>query len=170
VHALRRIASSAIVIVVCVLFVLTSCNLTAAASEVQDAIMAADSRVQSAYTKVFLAEQAGANVSELLPRLNSCTSLLSQAKMSYRVGNSTGALSLAEQCITELQGIEAEAQSLHDKSVSDERQRIVISSAISAVAIVAVVTVFVLGWRFFKKRHLAMVMRMKLEVQADEPR
>jgi hypothetical protein len=141
----------------------------AAADDAQAAISLAESRLHSAYGKVLLAEEAGANVSTLLSKLNSCADLLSQAHTSYRGGNSSEALSFADQCIAGLGGVEAEAGSLHDKAVSDGILRLVVSGGISAIAIEVAVFLFAFGWLFFRDRYSARVMGMRLEVQADEP-
>ncbi len=160
---------SAVVIVVCAMCFLGFLGTMAAADDAQAAISLAESRLQSAYGKVLLAEEAGANVSVLLSKLDSCAGLLSQAHMSYRVGNSSEALSFADQCIAGLYGIEAEAGSLRDKAVSDGRQGVLVSSGISALAVIVIAVLSVFGWRFFRKWYSARVMGMRLEVQADEP-
>jgi len=147
-----------------------SCNHASATDAAQAAISSASSRVQSAYGEVLGAEEAGANVSTLLSKLNACTSLLSQAYTSYRAGNSTEALSLAEQCNASLRGIEADAESSRDDAVSDSRQKILASSETSAVAIIAIVVLSMLGWRFFKKWSADRFTRLKPEGRADEPR
>lgn len=158
-----------VAIVVCALCFSAFCWSVAAADDAQAAISLAESRLNSAYGKVLLAEEAGANVSELLSKLDSCASLLSQAHMSYRGGNSSEALSFADQYIASLGGVEAEAESLRDKAVSDGRQWVLVLGGISAIAIEVTVFLSAFGWLFFRDWYSARIMRMRLEVQADEP-
>jgi len=144
------------------------CTCTASGSEVQAALSKAEVAAGSAYRSVVEAETAGANVADLLLRLNDSLSMLAKAQVQYRVGNLDQALSLANQCSDSLSGIEAEASIVKEAAGANGSQRILISASFSASAVAAVLVSCFFGWVLFKRRFLRKVMGMKPEVQARE--
>jgi hypothetical protein len=136
---------------------------------VQAALIKAEVAAGSAYRSVVEAETAGANVADLLLRLNDSLNLLAKAQVQYRVGNLDQALSLANQCSDSLSGIEAEASIVKEAALSDGGQRILISASLSAFAVAIVLVSCFFGWNLFKRRFLRKLMEMKPEVQAREP-
>ena len=144
------------------------CTCAASGSEVQATLGKAEVGAGSAYGSVVEAETAGANVADLLLRLNDSLSMLAKAQVQYRVGNLDQALSLANQCSDSLSGIEAEASMMRETAISNGSQRTLISASLSASAIVAVLVSCIFGWVLFKRRFLRKVMGMKPEVQARE--
>jgi hypothetical protein len=135
---------------------------------VQAALSKTEVAAGSAYRSVVEAETAGANVADLLLRLNDSLSMLAKAQVQYRVGNFDQALSLANQCSDSLNGIEAEASIAKEAALSDGSRRILISASLSASAIAVVLASGLFGWVLFKRRFVRRVMGMKLEVQAHE--
>jgi len=144
------------------------CTCTASGSEVQAALSRAEVGAGSAYGSVVEAETAGANVADLLLRLNDSLSMLAKAQVQYRVGNLDQALSLANQCFDSLSGIEAEASMMRETAISNGSQRTLISASLSASAIALVLASCFFGWVLFKRRFLRELMEMKPEVQARE--
>lgn len=144
------------------------CTWTASGSEVQAALIKTEVAAGSAYRSVVEAETAGANVADLLLRLNDSLNLLAEAQVQYRVGNLDQALSLANQCSDSLSGIEAEASMMREKAISNGSRRILISASLSASAIAIVLASFFFGWVLFKRRFLRELMEMRPEVQARE--
>lgn len=144
------------------------CTCTASGNEVQAALGKAEVAAGSAYRSVVEAETAGANVADLLLRLNDSLSMLAKAQVQYRVGNLDQALSLANQCSDSLNGIEAEGGMMREKAISNGSRRILISVSLSASAVAAVLVSCFFGWVLFKRRFLRKVMGMKPEVQARE--
>ena len=138
--------------------------------DAQAAINRAESEVALAYKSVLEAEQAGADVSSFLVKLNSSSALLSIAQMQYRVGNFSEAVSFADQCYDSLDGIEAEADELKDRAEIGRKQRMLISAVGSMFAIGAVLYAGIFGWRFFKGKYCKRVLEMKPEVQDDDSR
>jgi hypothetical protein len=135
---------------------------------VQAALIKAEVAAGSAYRSVVEAETAGANIADLLLRLNDSLSMLAKAQVQYRVGNLDQALSLANQCSDSLNGIEAGASIVKEAALSDGSRRILVSASLSASAVAAVLVSGLFGWVLFKRRFVRRVMGMKLEVQARE--
>jgi hypothetical protein len=135
---------------------------------VQAALIKAEVAAGSAYRSVVEAETAGANVADLLLRLNDSLSMLARAQVQYRVGNLDQALSLANQCSDSLSGIEAEASIVKEAALSNGSQRTLISASLSASAVAIVLVSCFFGWVLFKRRFLRELMEMRPEVQARE--
>lgn len=136
--------------------------------EAQAAISRAESRISVVYESVLEAEGDGADISGLLLKLNNCSALLAKAKMQYRFGNFSEAVSFANQCFDSLSGIEVEADMLKDSVVMEKKQRLLVSAVGSAFAVGAVVYAGIFGWRFFKGKYCKRVLKMKPEVQHDD--
>jgi len=151
-------------------FLVVSCVSAASSDEAQAAISRAEPKMSLAYKSVLEAEEAGADVSNLLFKLNNGSTLLSQARMQYRIGNFSEAVNLANQCFDSLNGIEIEAKKLRDSAVTERKRRMLISAVGSAFSIGVIVFASILGWRFFKDKYCQRVLKMKPEVQANDSR
>jgi len=138
--------------------------------QAQVAIDRAEARMSTAYESVLEAERAGANVSSLLLRLNNGSALLAKAKMQYQIGNFSEAADFANQSLDSLNGIEIEANRLRDGAVIERKQRKLIAGVESAFAIGAVLYAGIFGWRFFRDKYYKRVLKMKPEVQVNDPR
>jgi hypothetical protein len=112
--------------------------------------------VVEAYRAVLEAEEAGADVSGLLDRLDVAGEYLALAKMCMRTGNLEGAAGNASLSVEALDGLMDDAEVLRDRAMreSDERFRMAIGG--SAIGIVVVMGGCWLGWRWFKKRYKRM--------------
>lgn len=151
------------------LFCLVVPNVFAVSSDdAQVAISRAESKMSLVYKSVLETENAGANVSSLLVKLNNGSALLSKAQVQYRIGNFSEAISFANQCYDSLNGIETEANDLRDTAAVLRKQGMLISAVGSVFAISAVLYGSIFGWRFFKKKYSKRVLEMKPEVQTDD--
>ena len=109
--------------------------------------------VTLAYQAVLRAEQAGANVSELLDRLNEATSLLAQAQVAYRIGHFEEATSLASLSRNIGVGVRNDALTLR-RSASSESYQSELFTVIASVGGVVLVIVGTIGaWKLLKKRY-----------------
>jgi len=136
--------------------------------DVASVISQAEDSVVSAYEALLEAEEAGANVSALLARLNEAAMLLAEADIAFGLGDFDVAILSADSCyeIGEevwLEAIELQFEA-HEARVMDAG--LTISGSIFGV--VAVVFVSFWGWRFFKRRYVGRVLGMKPEVARDE--
>jgi len=132
------------------------------------AISQAEEVVASAYEAVLEAEQAGANVSGLLVRLNEAGDLLARAQVAFRLGDFDETVLSANLCSEIGEEVRSEADELRVKAYG---VRVTGSWLTMTGSLVGVVTVFLgsfWGWRVFKRRCIRRVLRMKPEVSADE--
>jgi hypothetical protein len=130
-------------------------------------IVEADNALKKAFETVLTAENAGANVSGLMVKLNQAGAFLAQAEMAYRNGDSAEATENAEQCLTTLQGVSDEASASMDSALANSQQVFWEGVTISTIGAVAFLVVLAFVWRWFSRRYLRKSLRMKPEVVPD---
>ncbi len=114
------------------------------------------------------AEQSGGNVSGLLARLNEAGQLLSQARVSYRVGDFDGAVGFANLCSEIGMGVQVEAYGFRSLASEGAVQRFRWTMIGSILGVTIIFGASFLGWRVFRRRYYQRVLRMKPEVVSDE--
>jgi len=125
----------------------------ASEADAQSTVNAASQRIAACYEEAASASSAGANVSALLPVLNTAGDLLSRAQLALASGDFNSSSALALQSEQALVGFDAQAESL--KNVAEHTGFVdfwvnVVGSSVGAVA------VLVLGfavWRLVRKRY-----------------
>ncbi|MEM2779693.1 MAG: hypothetical protein QW791_02310 [Candidatus Bathyarchaeia archaeon] len=122
-------------------------------NEADSKILLAEEEVLNCYRAVYEAEKAGANVSELLNRLNEAGWLLSQAKHAYKCGDYDLAVSLADQSLTELAGFVDEAEGLRVNAEHARFLDFMVNFVGSAVGAVAIVVGGYGVWLYLKRRE-----------------
>jgi len=152
---LRRGVVFLVLCVLCFLLVSGFCVQCRAASETdaQSAVNEASQRIVTCYEEVTSASSAGANVSALLPVLNTAGDLLSRAQLAFASGDFNSSSALALQSEQALEGFDVQAESL--KSAAEHTGFVgfwvdVVGSSVGAVA------VLVLGfavWRLLRKKY-----------------
>ena len=131
-------------------------------------LIEAEAVLTSAYEAVLKAEQAGANVSVLLDKLNLGGDYLAEAHVWYRIGAFENASDFAGLCYDAVAGVRGESLELQVEAtrVGDSVfNRTVIGSTVGVV--ISVVLCFV-AWRFFRHRYYRRVLRLRPEVSYDE--
>src|SRR4030042_530294 len=129
----------------------------------------ADGTVASAYTATLKAEKAGANVSDLLTRLDEAGEFLAQAHMAYRSGDFDGAILAANLARSIGEEVQNAADSLEVLARGESQQRLFFTFTGSIASIVLIVLGSFWGWRVFKRRYYERVLKMKPEVASNEP-
>jgi hypothetical protein len=138
-----------------------------AGDETSSAIGEADNALRMAFEAVLEAERAGANVSDLIVKLDGAGGLLAEAENAYRVGNFSEAISKADKCSMLADGIMGEALSLKSSALADAQRAILQTLTISCVGGVAFLAVLFFVWGWFKRAYAEKLMRMKPEVASD---
>jgi len=108
-------------------------------SQAVSALADAEANVVSAYKAVLKADEAGANVSGLLVRLNEAGGLLTRAHAAYGLGDFDYALELANLCQERLSGFVAESDGLRETAIQDHYRDFfvnVVGSVLGAVGVV----------------------------------
>jgi hypothetical protein len=118
------------------------------------AIDRAEAAMVSAYEAVSDAEQAGANVSRLLDRLNVAGEHLDEAHMLYRLGNFDGAIHSADLSSEIGADVKNEAEELKIEAYGSWIRIVWIRIIGSIVGVIFVVFGAFIVWRVFKRRYV----------------
>jgi len=127
----------------------------------------ADDALKLAFKRVLEAEGAGANVSSLMSDLNEAGEFLAEAEMSYRNGNLTDAVGLADRCSGLAEAVSIEAAALKGSALADSQRAFRSTIIFSTGGTFAFVAVLVLFWFWFKRVHARRLLGMKCEVGSD---
>ena len=125
--------------------------MAADAAEAEAQIQQARATVLSSYQATRQAEGAGANVSALLATLNLAGAYLGNAELAYADGLYAESLSLADQTIRELDGLNEEAARLEIAAAEASATDFLVNVVGSAAATVAVAVGSWLVWRRLKR-------------------
>ena len=128
----------------------------------------AEEALTLAYTAVSDAEEAGADVSDLLAKLNIGSEYLNEAHTSFLSGDSESADRLAGLCVEAVNNVKGEAVLLKDEAARSEMADFLARGFISAIGIVIVVVGGFALWGAFRRRYLKRVLGLKPEVNDGE--
>jgi hypothetical protein len=123
------------------------------------AISRAEETMASAYETVLEAEQARANVSKLLDRLNVAGEHLDEAHMFYRLGNFDGAIHSADLSSEIGADVKNEAEELTVEAYGSWIRSVWIRIIGSIVGVIFVVFGAFIVWRVFKRRYIRQIQR-----------
>jgi hypothetical protein len=135
--------------------------------EASSAIGEADDALSMAFEAVLEAERAGANVSDLIVKLDEAGGLLAEAENAYRVGNFSEAVSRAEGCSILANGVVGEALSLKSSALADAQKAVLQTLTFSWVGGAAFLIVLFFVWGWFKRAYARKLLQMKPEVASD---
>jgi hypothetical protein len=128
----------------------------------------ADVAVRRAFNATLDAERAGANVSGLILRLNEAGTILGEAEIALRGGDSSEAAGKAVQCVEIAESVKGDADVLKASALDGARTVFWASLAFSVVGIAVFVVVLMLVWRWFKRGYVRRMLGMKPEVADGE--
>jgi len=155
------------VFAVCLLSVCVLCFVRGAFAvtfqEASDQVAAADQALRVAFNSVLDAEQSGANVSVLLPRLNEAGVALSGAEMALKAGNYSDAVSGALACKSLASGVSDDAVVLKNGAVAAWGYWWVTVLLSVAASVVFAGAVF-LVWRWFRRGYVKKMLGSRPEV------
>lgn len=133
--------------------------------EVTATVSEAEQAIAAGFEGALDAEQAGADISSLLVKLNEGADLLSAAQMALEDGDSEEAARLSDLSREIGAQVEAEALILREEAVNAAFNKYRLYLIISAVAIVIVVLATFLAYRFLRKRYGGQALELKPEVE-----
>jgi ribosomal protein L19 len=113
----------------------------------------AEEALVSAYGVVLEAEEAGADVSGLLDKLNVGDEYLAEANAYVRLGNSESAGHFAGLCVEAVGDVGDEAVLLRDEAMKLGEADFIVTMIGSVVGVVVVVVAGFVVWRVFKRRY-----------------
>ena len=152
-----------------VLLMLSLCFLSfypadAQTNQTASKLEAANTAVGQAFGAVLDAEEAGANVTDLMFRLNYAAGLLAQAENSYRTGNINQAFAQADNVLPNAQEITNDANEAKQAATISTQNAFWTTIALSVIGIVVFVLVLSLVWRRFKQYYIERLSEAKPEV------
>ncbi len=151
-----RVKTAFIVVAcVCILFLMFSLPLCSASTEddARSAISFAKERIVVCYVAVAEADEAGANVSNLLSVLDEAGMDVSGADLAFQNGNFTSAYDLAVQSQVALEGFETQANSIKEAAERSSSVDFWVNVVGSSAGTVGVVVGGFAVWFWLKKRH-----------------
>lgn len=128
-------------------------NAATTQSQAVSALDDAEGAVVSAYSAVSKADAAGANVSDMLVRLNEAGDVLTRAQIAYGVGDYDSALELAVLCQEKLRGFVADADVLTGVAVRDSSLDFMANVMGPIVGSVGIVCLSLVAWVYLNRRH-----------------
>jgi hypothetical protein len=138
------------------------------ADDASSSVKSADSDLGLAFNATLDAERASANVSGLIASLNAAGGLLDEAEVALAEGNSSGAASMADQCIVIAESVQSEAGTLKASASAQARTTFWTYLTFSVVSSAAFTVALLLVWRRFKRGYLRKMLSMKPTVTANE--
>jgi hypothetical protein len=124
----------------------------------------AESSVKKAFSAVLKAEDDGANITDLLSRLNDGMNFLAQAETAYKTGDVNGATNNAVDASAIASEVEADALEASFGASIKSQMGFWSTAVVVWLAEVAFVLFMFLGWRRFKKNHIKELSNSKAEV------
>jgi hypothetical protein len=138
-------------------------NVNASEEEVSSAIGKAEDALKLAFRAVLEAEEAGADVSHLIFKLNMACADLVGAKNAYRAGNFSDAFIKVEQCSALVDGVIREASNLRNAAFVEAKSTF-LSTLIFSVACTAIFLVLLtLIWSLFRRYYIRKLLKAKPE-------
>ena len=131
-------------------------------------IAEAEEILGSAYGAVLEAEEAGANVSGLLVRLNLGGEYLAEAYVCYRLGDSENASRFVGLCYEVVEDLGREAVGLRNEAERVRDADFVIMTSGSVVGVVVVLILGLVIWRVFKQGYRKRLLELRPEVVSGE--
>jgi hypothetical protein len=138
------------------------------ANEVSGVFIQTEEVLNSAFTAVLDAEQAGAKVSVLLYQLNQAGDYLSEAYFWYHLGDSEAANHFSGLCAEAAQSIRDEAISLKVEADRLGNADFVGNLVLSGIGVVVISVAGLLLWRVFKRYYLGRVLNLRPEVVSND--
>jgi hypothetical protein len=166
---LKRVLSVSVLVLLALLGLFSSTIfVVGGAGEASSTMSNANGAVRVAFNAVLEAERAGANVSDLIARLDKAARLLDEAEVALNRGNLGEASNMAGQCIGIAENVKVDADVLKASALDEAQSVFWMSFPLSAVSIAAFIVVLVLVWLWFKRRYTRKVSGTKPEVTIDE--
>ncbi len=155
----NKVPSGSIIITILILSIL--CTSLARASNETESIALANSSINIAFTNVHAAQQAGANITELLARLNDGATLLTQAINSYNGGNMANVTSDSESARAIADKVNNDAIDLKNGNIAQSKNNLLVTCLLSISTALIFVFLLFLIWRRFKRSYLKKILDLK---------
>lgn len=135
---------------------------------VDSKLQAASNAVIQAFTTVLDAEKAGANVIDLISKLNGASELLAQANIAYRTGDLNTAANNADALLPITQEVLIAAQNAKQSASINGQNAFWSTLVLTLVGIFCFVLALFFFWCRFKKKYITNLLDTKPEVNINE--
>ncbi len=139
-------------------------SISARTSQTDSKLRQANNAVEQAFTAAYDAEKAGANITDLLARLNEAARILARAENSYRTGDFNAASAQADSVVPIAQEVTASAMDAKQTALASSQNTFWFNIAFTVIGIVVFVLALFLSWRWFKRRCVKNLYKAKPEV------
>ena len=136
-------------------------------NQAQQAIEAAQTAINTAYTNLAFADAAGSSITDLVNSLNGAIIALNQARRAYNLTNYSTAISLAQGAETTANNVSDEAQLRGLTSVSQTQSQIVLVFAVILISL-PVSYLLIDRWQQYRKQKRREFLRMEIRLPEDE--
>jgi len=126
----------------------------------------AENSLTSAYNAVSQADRAGANVTDLVDKLNIAAALLANAYGLSRSGNYDQAISYSTRSSQDASEVQTEAESRQSVAQNSQNERLFLSSAASGVGLSVLFFSGLFLWRFMKRTYRKRILQLRPETRA----
>ena len=126
----------------------------------------AENSLTSAYNAVARADRAGANVTDLVNKLNVAAALLAKAYGLSQSGNYDQAISYSIKSSQDTSEVQTEAESRQSVAQNAQNGRLFLSSAVSSVGLSVLFFSSLFLWRFMKRRYRKRILQLRPETRA----
>ncbi len=133
-------------------------------------IKSSNDALDSAFTNIMAAQQAGANITTLLAQLNIATNLVAQTENNYKSGNSendNSTLTIANQIIEQ---VNKDAIALKASAMTEIDQTFLSNALFSSVGIAVLLVVLILIWQHVKRSYFKNHVEPRSEGAEDQNR
>ena len=142
---------------------LTSIVLADARTDAENAVNSAHRVIVECYKTAADAQKAGANVTDLLNRLNEAGEVYSKAVLAFKKGNYNLAVSLANESQIMLENFVEEANGLKEEANRHGRWDFMVNFVGSIVGAVSVIVVSFSLWTLLKRKRVIRGRRIRVE-------
>jgi ATP-dependent Zn protease len=127
-------------------------------------LQVANDAVNQAFNAVLDAEKSGANVTDLMFRLNYAIGILAQAENSYRTGYFDKSSAQAESVLPLAQKVTLDAQNAKKTATISSQNTFLLTIAFTIIGMILFLEILFLVWVWFKRRYIKNLSGAKPEV------
>jgi len=133
----------------------------------EEIISEAEEALIAAYQAIAGAEDAKANVSELVAALNSAISLTDQARLHYSAGRYTEAYQLAGQAISICDQIVVDSKELREKALRESPSITFLIATGTITSLIIAISIYILS-KWWRLRRTKRMLKMRIRVVKGE--
>jgi hypothetical protein len=171
----RSIKGSLELVVILGFLLLIVCNLVlnpifcaaGTSDEASTKMAEADSTLKEAFKKALAAEEAGANIADLISKLNKAGELLTKAEIAYGNGDISQAVENANSSILIANAVENDALTMEVSAQASGRRAFWQSLTLSLVGVSVFIITLLIAWRKFNHSWNRRLSALKPEVSSD---